>query len=419
MALCPGLVALPRNGAAERAALERLAGWAGQFTSRVCLALPAAMLLEIGGSLSLFGGLESLVGRVGRGLQALGYQCLLATAPTPLAAEWLARSGSCRHCPSREALAAAVAGLPLEVLAVSERDRTALVGMGLRCIGDLLAQPRDGLTRRFGMRLGEALDRALGVVPDPRPVFEPPGRLRAELDLPAEITDATVLTFPLKRLLEEFSAGLRGRCQAVQTLRLRLLQCRGAGTEVTLALSRPTADAAHMLGLLRERLERVRPSAPINGMVLESGTLLSAPGCSDALFAAAEQSRGLDTLLDRLRARLGNEAVYGLAPVSDHRPERAWCRVTVGRRALAAGREHRPLWLLSTPQRLALRSGRPWLEGPVQLLGRGERIESGWWDGAEVRRAYYRALGPGGMRLWVYRDLAAGGTRWYLHGLFA
>jgi protein ImuB len=46
-----------------------------------------------------------------------------------------------------------------------------------------------------------------------------------------------------------------------------------------------------------------------------------------------------------------------------------------------------------------------------------ERVESGWWDGADVARDYFLAETPGGERLWVYRDRRS--RDWFLHGLFA
>jgi protein ImuB len=45
-----------------------------------------------------------------------------------------------------------------------------------------------------------------------------------------------------------------------------------------------------------------------------------------------------------------------------------------------------------------------------------ERIESGWWDGADVRREYHVARNARGRCGWVFRDLRTGG--WYLHGVF-
>lgn len=46
-----------------------------------------------------------------------------------------------------------------------------------------------------------------------------------------------------------------------------------------------------------------------------------------------------------------------------------------------------------------------------------ERIESGWWDGADIARDYHLVLGVDGARWWVFRDLREGG--WYLAGLWS
>jgi len=61
IALAPDLVEHVRNPAAESRALRGIASWAGQFTPVVCLAPPDAVLLEIAGSLRLFGGLRALL----------------------------------------------------------------------------------------------------------------------------------------------------------------------------------------------------------------------------------------------------------------------------------------------------------------------------------------------------------------------
>ena len=45
-----------------------------------------------------------------------------------------------------------------------------------------------------------------------------------------------------------------------------------------------------------------------------------------------------------------------------------------------------------------------------------ERIESGWWDGQDVRRDYFIVIGAAGEKLWFYRDCETG--EWYLHGIF-
>jgi protein ImuB len=45
-----------------------------------------------------------------------------------------------------------------------------------------------------------------------------------------------------------------------------------------------------------------------------------------------------------------------------------------------------------------------------------ERVESGWWDGVDVRRDYHVVIGAAGEKLWLYRDCLT--REWYLHGIF-
>lgn len=77
----------------------------------------------------------------------------------------------------------------------------------------------------------------------------------------------------------------------------------------------------------------------------------------------------------------------------------------------------RPVWLLPEPEPLA----QPFAARPFVLRDGPERIESGWWDGRDVRRDYYVADTPDGATAWIYRDHRYGidDGEWFLHGLFA
>jgi hypothetical protein len=90
-ALAPELAVRGRDDTAEAQALAAVASWAGQFTPAVSLTASGA-LLEVAGSLGLFGGAEGLFARVEEGLGTLGYRAdlpladLLAPPPgSPLA----------------------------------------------------------------------------------------------------------------------------------------------------------------------------------------------------------------------------------------------------------------------------------------------------------------------------------------------
>jgi protein ImuB len=153
-------------------------------------------------------------------------------------------------------------------------------------------------------------------------------------------------------------------------------------------------------------LEAIEP-APLAGPVAE-------------LFAdARREAEAPPLLIERLRARLGMEAVTGLRSLPDHRPERAWCAAEPGSAQPAGGlAAPRPLWLLREPRPLETRDDTPCWHRPLKLLAGPERIESGWWDDAEACRDYFVAAGPGEELLWVFRELAPP-HGWYVHGIFA
>jgi protein ImuB len=131
--------------------------------------------------------------------------------------------------------------------------------------------------------------------------------------------------------------------------------------------------------------------------------------------------------LERLRARLGQEAVQVLTQRADYRPECATQALAIDEKLTAFSlstatiKGARPLWLLPQPQALGEVAGRPCWHGSLSLLSGAERLESGWWDEGEnqatgdVRRDYFVARNPLGQWVWIFRDAQA----WYLHGLFA
>jgi len=130
-------------------------------------------------------------------------------------------------------------------------------------------------------------------------------------------------------------------------------------------------------------------------------------------------------LIERLRSRLGAAAVHGIVLCADHRPERASvhldrasAQAEPGTRQLALDFNLRPFWLLERPQALEERGSVPCHNGPLKLLAGPERIESGWWDGADMARDYFIARAADEALLWVYRERSPAGA-WYLHGIFS
>ena len=295
--------------------------------------------------------------------------------------------------------------------------------LGVATLGELRRLPRDGLARRFGPALLAELDEAYGQRPAPRRRHVASERFEERIELPAELETAAALAPHCGRLLERLERFLRVRDAGVGALAFTLLHREHRPSCVRLGRALPAADAAQWRGLLDERLGRLLLPAPVRALLLRSGAAVpvaavnaTLPGC-----AARESGAAACALLDRLRARLGDEAVSGARLVPEHRPEVAFRRVrpepAPGTPAAALPLAPRPLWLLAVPEPLDLDDGRPCSGGAFRLESGPERIESGWWDGAGIARDYYVARTARGARLWVFRP-RSGERHWFLHGVF-
>lgn len=407
-ALADGLVVRRRDAEAERASLEGLAVWAGRFTPSVSLTPPTGLLLEIGTCLSLHRGLANLLKLARRGIADMGYAATMACAPTAYGAWLLAQAGIEKAVCDATQLEKLLAALPLAGLDQPPAVLEGLDRIGASTVGDCLRLPRDGIARRFGQSLVDELDRALGKLPEACAFFVPPASFERSLELPAPVHDAASLQFAVRRLLPELEGFLVQRQAGVQELELACRYERRDATVLKLGFSRPTRDASRMQLLLRETLGRTRLEAPVHTIVLRAPRVLPLAGSNIDLFRSKHSEADGDLLLERLRIRLGRDAVHGVETAADHRPERAW-RLAQGPKRAADANRHRPLWLLPTP--------RPCRDGGLKLTSGPERIESGWWDGADVARDYYVAEDRDGAQLWVYCDRASG--EWYVHGVFA
>jgi protein ImuB len=414
----------PELAHSESAALQRLCLHALQFTSFVSMEPPNALLLEIKGSVKLFGSLERLHADLEACWRRLTLPVLSATAPSTLAALWLARAGDLKQVEDAAMLPGHLAKVPIECTAWDGDQLQTLRAMGVTRLGELLRLPRAGLARRLNPARVQDLDIALARSFAPRRVFVPRERFSERCDFETEIEHVAYLEKALEPVIERCAQFLRRRQAGVQALELRLKHRQGPATRVRLGLASITSERRRLTDVLCQKLARLTLEAPVRGMTLISGPLRGLSASSLDAFAGGLTGAVRDSapqLVERLRARLGEEAVYGVCLIPEHRPEAAWRRVHElhlnDAPAVSAGMVDqgmpRPLWLLGEPLPLP----------PPELLQGPERIESGWWDGKGVARDYYiarqrvGAQHSPGARLWVFQERQS--KRWYLHGVFA
>lgn len=416
LAITPSLQLIARDRGAEHATLVQLATWAGCCTPYVSIDPPDALLLEVSRCLRLFGGLPALADKLERGAADLGLTVRLAAAPTPLAARWLARvrpgtliSGApdWSHC---------LETLPIELLTegtgVPDSALELLLGIGMRTLGEAARLPRHGLARRTSASVLQALALARGEQPDPRRWHVVPPRFASRLVLPAPVSTTEPLLFASRRLVAELTGWLAALHAGVDRCDLHLEHEDPPESVLHITTGQPGRDEARFVMLLREQLARFNLRAPVEALRLSADTPVVRTGHTPDLFGDAEQARdAASLLLERLRARLGSDAVYGIRPWPEHRPEQAWRHAEPGTASTYVGKwPPRPVWLLAEPQSLTSIRHLTLLSGP-------ERIASGWWDGADVQRDYYVAQAPHAGRLWIFERLDPPGG-WYVHGYF-
>ena len=435
--------------------------------------------LEVQASLRYFGGLPRLLQRLRDQLAPLGHQVRIASAPTALGAAllagWRADLALGRHATQPAALNTLLDAVPLHLLGAGLQHAQALQGMGLRTLADLAGLPRDGLARRFSPALLDDIDRARGQAPDAQQWLQAPPRFDSRLELMARADTSDQVLAGARLLLARLVAWAQARQGRIARFSLvmhhepRHRHDSEAPERTTLAIApaQPALDAAHLLGLLTERLGRLPLPAPALELSLHCDALVAASPPNAELFASrSSEQEGLARLVERLQARLGRTRVLRLQAVADHRPEQAtrWQPADPARlgstppaerglapqhtRQASAVLSAQPLWLLPEARPLAAtrrhdagaaatsRNGagaasrlapgrsaaaatpadqpptpglpagdpRPLLDGqPLQLLAGPERLETGWWDDQLALRDYFIAQTADGALVWIYR----------------
>ncbi|PZR18134.1 MAG: hypothetical protein DI532_02255 [Azospirillum brasilense] len=442
-ALHPDLRLEPESPGAASAMLERLALWALRFTPLAAVEEPDALILDIAGCTGGSGeaGLrDEAVARLAR----LGFAAVGAVAGTPEAALALARAGVPAIVPpggERQA----IAPLPLTVLPVEEAVATELRRLGLWRVGEVLAQPRIPLARRFGPALTALLDGVTGRARRPIRPVRPPPDLAVVRDLPEPIVTRAAIDAVFAGLLDALcrkldEAGLGARHLLLRAHRADAHWTEGGVQEIAVGTSLPMRDPVHLARLFRDRLEELAPGFGFDRLaLLARRTDPLAPAQQGFAGSQADSARHqllLAQLIDRLETRL---PVWRLEPQASHLPERAMRRVppltTIAPEPPRSWRDHpRPVRLLSRPEPVtalaALPDGAParlTLQGRHLRIRRAEgpeRLLPEWWrdDPARALRDYYRLETETGERLWVCRaglDAPDDPARWFLHGYFA
>ncbi len=421
-ALCSRFAAVEHDPAEAERWHDLLAAWAYRYSSLVSRGFPSALVLEVGASFRLFGPWPRLEAQLRADLHELGFRHRITLAPNAYAARALANVHDGLGVTDTGPMQHALGQLPVERSGLAADVAQSLRRMGLRQLREVFALPRAALGKRVGVEALKHLDRLRGDLATPLRYYQPPDAFESRIELNFDVESSQALLFPLRRLTGDLAAFLAGRDGGVQRFTLVLEHERCADTEIAIGLLAPERDAAMLFELARGRIEQARVPAPVRSVRLLARELPPfVPAGRDLFDARPQQAVPWEQLRERLRARLGDDAVHGLAVRADHRPERAWQGDDGARAGSPRGLRPpveppcapRPGWLLPKPV--------PLRDHHLRIRAGPERIESGWWDG-DVRRDYYLVETSLGQRAWAFRpsgDRIDGHEGFMLHGWFA
>ncbi len=436
LTLAPDTRLVERDPAREADALRAVALALLRFSPCVALDDEATLIVDVGPSLRLFGGLPSLCRQVRATLAALGYAARLSAAPTAGGAWLLARMSASARARIRRRVAGQVSlvrsldRLPCVLLPDARPYAGWFDGLGCRTLADLRGLPRAGLQRRCGPALLAALDRAYGDAVEPLAWMAVPPVFDVRLELQERVEYAEAVLFVARRLVVQLCGWLAARHLSLAAMTFDLEHERGRQavppTPLELAFASPVRDEAHFMRLLGERLARVELPAAVIAVRLTATRVESVAPPADDLFPEPGGTRETRArLFELLVARLGADNVLRAAPVADHRPEAAnrWLPLDAQAGKPAGGPPAvppRPAWLLDEPLPLLMRGERPVFHTPLRMMSSVERIEAGWFDGQLAARDYCVAQDEAGACYWVFKERAGSEAepRWFLHGLF-
>lgn len=433
-AMVPVLKVVPANEPADAKLLSNFADWCVGFSPFVALDPPHGLFLDVTGSTHLFGGEAAMLQRVRTALNHQGFAVKIAMGGSAMAARALAR-----HCdglivpPGGDG--EAMAGLPVDALALEAAITHAFRRAGLKTVGKVASRTRAELTSRFGAATVSRLDAALGKTETPISPRMPLPSYRVDHRFAEPVTAEDVLLATLHQLAEGISKMLEVRGEGARALEAVFFRADGDIRRIMVETGGPTRDPSILGRLFRERLDALAdPLDPGFGfdLIRLQATRTEPYSSKDAeLDSKADEEREIRYLIDRLSARFGSHRVLCFRPNDTHIPERAYSAVPAQyvekkdipwqRRQLEKEAPRRPLRLFS-PEPAEFLPGDPlrfrWrnAQHEVRKLEGPERIAMEWWRAPGLDRDYFRMEDEEGRRYWLYRE---DGSRWFLHGVFA
>ncbi|MDB2353011.1 hypothetical protein N9V92_07465 [Luminiphilus sp.] len=231
-----------------------------------------------------------------------------------------------------------------------------------------------------------------------------------------EIRSQIELHPAMQQLLQALTRFCRATQHQATHIEWQMLRMRGNNDLFDVRSSEAHSNPEVWFELSRLSLEQHALGTDIEGLALHVHQLQAQHDVVADLFGEAHNREPLHNLVDRLRSRLGLQAINQIALREAHLPEHSQhlSQDVASLPPLLTGLAQRPFWLFDEPHPIRLKDDVLHWNGVLTLLLGPERLEDNWWQ-KPTSRDYYIAQTQAGQPIWIFEDRYS--KQWYVQGI--
>lgn len=313
-----GLRLLPRSPECETAAREVFLECAASFSPRIEEAdseTHCACVLDIAGTERLFGPPAALAQRIREAFACAGFRVSVAVSANFHTALLKAGASGGVSVIAGGHEAAALAGLPLDVLNLPEKEAETLAIWGIRSLDELAGLPEVELIARLGQDGKRWHDIAAGILTHQFQPLESQFSLREFCEFEWAVEQIDSLLFVAARMIDSLAMRAAGHALSLAQLSITLRLEGGRSHQLTLRPALPTTDRKFLLKLLQIELAAHPPQSAIAALTIAAEAGRASTVQLGLFLPQLPEPSRLDVTLARLKALVGEDRVG--SPVLD------------------------------------------------------------------------------------------------------
>ena len=413
IALSDNLEIAPYNEELESEQLNNIAQELYLIVSNISLDLPKGIYVDLSSMSRLYPDVKDLWLLIEKALASFHTSLRFAASHSPLSAKVLAQSGIDKLVTTKDESLSLLKPLPVSTLPIPIKVQNSLIRIGITRLKDLLSIPLKELAVRFDIGLLNCIGQLTGELKQQLIQFKPTSYFSQSVELNFEITNLSLLTLPLTKLLDRLESFLRNSNLTTQELYLSLEKNDKEFVSLKVSSAIVQTSSKKWIELINLKLEQLKVDNPVRTISLHVTALQQQKLTTLDMLSTKEGNVELPELISILQTKLGKEAVFRLEYKEEHLPEKSvrlssdinfTTQQTMPDKPLHS---IRPSLLLPKPILL---------KEPVRLASFPERIQTEWWSDTTITRDYFLAMNQDKQCCWVFRQPD---KNWYIHGYFS